>query len=149
MENSKPPFEQKPYKYFELSIENSLESSMIPAKSQLLHYYRMMEANDDLFLAIYSTTEESDTSTKKDEDNFTAGELHVSGQANKNQFAGSALFNSGKMIGQLTGSETRLSLLLNHTFDVPDRSEEHTSELQSRGHLVCRLLLEKKKKHKL
>src|SRR5207253_3608887 len=27
-----------------------------------------------------------------------------------------------------------------------ERSEEHTSELQSRGHLVCRLLLEKKKK---
>src|SRR5690625_2233267 len=27
------------------------------------------------------------------------------------------------------------------------RSEEHTSELQSRGHLVCRLLLEKKNKH--
>src|SRR5690625_4494029 len=27
------------------------------------------------------------------------------------------------------------------------RSEEHTSELQSRGHLVCRLLLEKKKLH--
>src|SRR5690554_7611465 len=27
------------------------------------------------------------------------------------------------------------------------RSEEHTSELQSRPHLVCRLLLEKKKKH--
>src|SRR5207253_8314647 len=35
--------------------------------------------------------------------------------------------------------------------DVPiairARSEEHTSELQSRGHLVCRLLLEKKNKH--
>src|SRR5437660_2989139 len=28
---------------------------------------------------------------------------------------------------------------------VAHRSEEHTSELQSRGHLVCRLLLEKKK----
>src|SRR5206468_7280344 len=28
------------------------------------------------------------------------------------------------------------------------RSEEHTSELQSRSDLVCRLLLEKKKKHK-
>src|SRR5207253_8041946 len=37
------------------------------------------------------------------------------------------------------------------TFQVgyPTRSEEHTSELQSRGHLVCRLLLEKKKKIKL
>src|SRR5690625_6804762 len=29
---------------------------------------------------------------------------------------------------------------------VPKRSEEHTSELQSRGHLVCRLLIAKKKK---
>ena len=29
---------------------------------------------------------------------------------------------------------------------MPERSEEHTSELQSPGHLVCRLLLEKKKK---
>src|SRR3989449_3602569 len=39
--------------------------------------------------------------------------------------------------------------------DVPrvrghlQRSEEHTSELQSRLHLVCRLLLEKKKKHNM
>src|SRR5690554_7666918 len=32
--------------------------------------------------------------------------------------------------------------------DNPLRSEEHTSELQSRPHLVCRLLLEKKKKNK-
>src|SRR3712207_9017734 len=31
--------------------------------------------------------------------------------------------------------------------DGSDRSEEHTSELQSRQYLVCRLLLEKKKKH--
>src|SRR5690625_5834568 len=30
-------------------------------------------------------------------------------------------------------------------FALASRSEEHTSELQSRGHLVCRLLLEKKK----
>src|SRR3712207_7304449 len=29
-----------------------------------------------------------------------------------------------------------------------ERSEEHTSELQSRQYLVCRLLLEKKKKHR-
>src|SRR5690606_4173320 len=31
---------------------------------------------------------------------------------------------------------------------IGPRSEEHTSELQSRENLVCRLLLEKKKKHK-
>src|SRR5690625_6686831 len=34
------------------------------------------------------------------------------------------------------------------TSTEPKRSEEHTSELQSRGHLVCRLLLEKKKKNR-
>src|SRR5690606_41941042 len=41
-----------------------------------------------------------------------------------------------------------------HTYQIrsrssrPGRSEEHTSELQSRENLVCRLLLEKKKKNK-
>src|SRR2546429_943984 len=35
---------------------------------------------------------------------------------------------------------------LSPVFLLPMRSEEHTSELQSRLHLVCRLLLEKKKK---
>src|SRR3989475_2783360 len=34
------------------------------------------------------------------------------------------------------------------SFRAPDRSEEHTSELQSQSNLVCRLLLEKKKKKK-
>src|SRR5690625_6638419 len=40
--------------------------------------------------------------------------------------------------GSLTGFRAGIKL-------KKQRSEEHTSELQSRGHLVCRLLLEKKK----
>src|SRR2546429_2981041 len=43
-----------------------------------------------------------------------------------------------------------LVFLSDRNLRVPGpRSEEHTSELQSRLHLVCRLLLEKKKKSKL
>src|SRR5690606_41425985 len=42
-------------------------------------------------------------------------------------------------------SETLLAIL-NRMLFIPMRSEEHTSELQSRENLVCRLLLEKKKK---
>src|SRR5437870_12315562 len=44
----------------------------------------------------------------------------------------------------------RAARRLHHTgrMEGARRSEEHTSELQSRGHLVCRLLLEKKKKTK-
>src|SRR5579872_7526048 len=39
-------------------------------------------------------------------------------------------------------------LQIDFDYDFKTRSEEHTSELQSRPHLVCRLLLEKKKKKK-
>src|SRR3712207_8113744 len=38
------------------------------------------------------------------------------------------------------------AITLGRTSTVAERSEEHTSELQSRQYLVCRLLLEKKKK---
>src|SRR5947209_15526687 len=53
--------------------------------------------------------------------------------------------------GHLPVSER--SLLRSLTFSKknrsqPQRSEEHTSELQSRQYLVCRLLLEKKKYHR-
>src|SRR5690554_7376407 len=47
-----------------------------------------------------------------------------------------------------TGIEAMLESLDPYTTYIPEeRSEEHTSELQSRPHLVCRLLLEKKKKN--
>src|SRR2546429_6866226 len=44
------------------------------------------------------------------------------------------------------GVKVRRSRFFNGTVPT-ERSEEHTSELQSRLHLVCRLLLEKKKKN--
>src|SRR5207253_10929017 len=83
-------------------------------------------------------------------------------------FPYTTLFRS-ESVGQLTQLET-LNVMANQLTTLPEslgkltqlqrldvsqnqlttlrvsRSEEHTSELQSRGHLVCRLLLEKKKK---
>src|SRR5439155_14478833 len=48
--------------------------------------------------------------------------------------------------GMLRGTQFRVVGQAADGLDaVQKRSEEHTSELQSRGHLVCRLLLEKKK----
>src|SRR2546429_7215948 len=41
------------------------------------------------------------------------------------------------------------SVSLPEPVELPPRSEEHTSELQSRLHLVCRLLLEKKKHNQI
>src|SRR5690554_7659554 len=56
---------------------------------------------------------------------------------------------NGKFFGEFRGTYAYSPLkwlAIGTTFSY--RSEEHTSELQSRPHLVCRLLLEKKKKKK-
>src|SRR5690554_7556948 len=62
-----------------------------------------------------------------------------------------AIRNGSSIIAFRTGKNDVVSsgvrMVGAHT-DSP-RSEEHTSELQSRPHLVCRLLLEKKKKKKI
>src|SRR5690625_6023953 len=50
----------------------------------------------------------------------------------------------GLPISELLGGRVRDHLEVAWTLASGDRSEEHTSELQSRSHLVCRLLLEKK-----
>src|SRR5437870_10994450 len=50
----------------------------------------------------------------------------------------------GKRIGRGRGVDGQRGGVGNAPTTADARSEEHTSELQSRGHLVCRLLLEKK-----
>src|SRR3712207_8895105 len=56
-----------------------------------------------------------------------------------------------KVIGELIGNQNvkveydDTHRIIISSYDRLDRSEEHTSELQSRQYLVCRLLLEKKK----
>src|SRR5690625_6900631 len=61
------------------------------------------------------------------------------------RFAGGLHIISGRIVieaevdSPLTARRLRIAI-------AEVRSEEHTSELQSRGHLVCRLLLEKKNK---
>src|SRR5687768_18300496 len=74
-------------------------------------------------------------------------------------FPYTTLFRSDRVLGLARAHElddplderAPVDLRLDHDDVEPlekHRSEEHTSELQSRLHLVCRLLLEKKKKKK-
>src|SRR2546430_9771296 len=56
----------------------------------------------------------------------------------------------GKRANKVGAESTRFRFLfvcLINFNNLSKRSEEHTSELQSQSNLVCRLLLEKKKKH--
>src|SRR5690625_987566 len=75
------------------------------------------------------------------QDGTRPGTLHVA--------RGSAKTSMFEKVSTRRRELNRLSTLLDTADEydlVHGRSEEHTSELQSRGHLVCRLLLEKKKK---
>src|SRR2546429_6127552 len=74
---------------------------------------------------------------------FTGQDLRLPSQ----QSPGGMGLPCGQVLGcprnvQMRASSSGLMMCSN-------RSEEHTSELQSRLHLVCRLLLEKKKKNKV
>src|SRR3712207_8669187 len=67
--------------------------------------------------------------------------VHAHGEGEADQ--GRALGAEARLAGNRIGAEIRVVL---HVRGGPGvRSEEHTSELQSRQYLVCRLLLEKKK----
>src|SRR2546427_6360500 len=65
-------------------------------------------------------------------------------------FPYTTLFRSPPYVGSLLMGRGAFHLcsgiaLWYHPVAMPQRSEEHTSELQSQSNLVCRLLLEKKK----
>src|SRR3712207_7491205 len=54
-----------------------------------------------------------------------------------------------RLVAALEAGARTVDEMLDAAWDDAPRSEEHTSELQSRQYLVCRLLLEKKKKHQI
>src|SRR5258708_19904745 len=62
-------------------------------------------------------------------------------------FPYTTLFRSGWVLALALLAAVLLWALAAGQFSIAPRSEEHTSELQSPDHLVCRLLLEKKKKN--
>src|SRR5690625_6913974 len=76
-----------------------------------------------------------------------AGPLPVGAPDGARGDRGGLIGGRGRMIGVELGAHHNPSGTENGTPSIlpVGRSEEHTSELQSRGHLVCRLLLEKKK----
>src|SRR5690625_7119093 len=63
-----------------------------------------------------------------------------------NQLPNGLNTNVEEMGNRFSGGERQRIAFARVLLQDTPRSEEHTSELQSRGHLVCRLLLEKKNK---
>src|SRR5687768_17987784 len=79
---------------------------------------------------------------------FRSGALEVRDHLSLRRIAqpGDAADQHAQLDPRSGGGHRRPQTDLSSRRDPPARSEEHTSELQSRLHLVCRLLLEKKNK---
>src|SRR3712207_8080429 len=84
---------------------------------------------------------------------FRSKRIKVKGSVVKVLMALGELPDFIAMPGTTVGPQHTGGIVINPSVDYLetawDRSEEHTSELQSRQYLVCRLLLEKKKKYRI
>lgn len=114
---NKPKLETRPHKYFDLILQRGFETGMIP-NADLMRFFRITEADSDLFLAIYGSTENTARKEEEDEDRILAGQFDFKGETNVTSFSGSAVFKEGKMIGKLTGEDTRFAIILNDTLNA-------------------------------
>src|SRR5690625_6660428 len=118
----------------------------------LLEFRRVLFGSLALGASTGSGVYASNTATLDggDHGSLTYGHTAFAGaDASANAWSHATRNEDGDVNGWTVGADARAfaGAELKHTFaaEAPGRSEEHTSELQSRGHLVCRLLLEQKK----
>lgn len=117
LKNFTPSVERKPYKYFQEKVEIGQESGLIPANSDLFHFFRITETDNDLFLSLYGS-QERDLSVEPNPADFTyeKDRIKSKGDINQTQYLGAAVFKEGKMIGTLSGAETILTTLIQPNF---------------------------------
>ncbi|WP_079507233.1 Ger(x)C family spore germination protein [Mesobacillus jeotgali] len=149
IKENKPKIETRPHKFLELMIERGQETGMIP-EADLNSFFRITEADADLYLAIYATTQkiEKDEMQTTDDD-LLAGEIQVQGTTTNAQFIGSAVFKEGKMIGKITGEETRISSLLDSTWVTEDILTAFKDPFNEKYKLSARISQKRDNKYKL
>ncbi|MEH7276536.1 Ger(x)C family spore germination C-terminal domain-containing protein, partial [Neobacillus vireti] len=116
---NRPKMETRPHKYFQFMISHGIENGFIP-DSTLFRYFQTTERGTDLFLAMYTTTKRQKHPKIKNDDQYLAGELNVTGELDDTQFIGSAVFKNGVMTAKLTGQETRIVNILDDTTNIKD-----------------------------
>lgn len=143
LEKNKPKLETRMDQYFNLILKRGVENGMLP-DSDLHRYFKITEADADLFLAAYGTTEDKKEENKKEEDQIFAGEFETEGDTNPTQFLGSAVFKEGKMIGKINGEETRISILLNDTLNMKDVLTTYPDPFNKKYRVAARVVKKQK-----
>lgn len=115
----KPKLEQKPFKYFSEKTDIINTTGLVPFHTEIFYYFRVTEADNDLFMTTYAT-HGSDSHTSKEDETYTMNDIHLTGNIDETQYLGSAIFKRGKMVGTMSGRETMLASMLQVSYPRRD-----------------------------
>lgn len=135
---NKPEMMIRPHKYYQFIIDRSVETGLVP-EATINRLFAITDGDADLFLAISgSVSEKREGSSFQEEDQYIAGSVPKKG-GNPVQLMGSAVFKEGKMIGKLTGEETRASLLLDNTSRIEDMFVSFNDPVEKKYKIAVRV----------
>nr|MDP5193929.1 Ger(x)C family spore germination protein [Neobacillus sp. 179.-C4.2 HS] len=135
---NKPESQIRVHKFYQFIIDRSIETGLVP-ESTINRLLAITDGDADLFLAMNgSVGKKNNGDTFKEEDQYLAGSVPKKG-GNVVQLIGSAVFKEGKMIGKLTGEETRGALLLDNTSRIEDMYVSYQDPLNEKYMVACRV----------
>lgn len=145
---NKPEMMVRPHRYYQFLIDRAVETGMVP-ESTINRFFAITDGDADLFLAMYGSYNKNNNETGfQDEDQYIAGQVPKKG-GNPLQLIGSAVFKEGKMIGTLTGEETRITRFLDNTSKLRDLFSSFQDPLDKRYKIAVRLKQTKSLKVKI
>ena len=128
----------RPHRYYQFLIDRATETGLVP-ESTINRFFAITDADADLFLAMYGSVEEKKKEIGfHDEDKYIAGQVPKTG-GNPVQLMGSAVFKEGRMIGKLSGEETRIARLLDNTSNNRDLFSSFPDPLDKRYKIAVRI----------
>lgn len=142
-----PKLEDRVNKYFDFMMDRWRDTGLLPV-SNLNKFMQRIEAGESLFLSVYATTKKYSEKEAGNEADFLPGQLAIT-SANPTQMIGSAVFKNGKMIGSLTGNETRLAVLLRPKAEAKSMLMSFEDPLESKYRISARVIKRKKNKIKI
>jgi spore germination protein KC len=139
LRNNKPLMESRQHKYFQFMINRAVETGLSP-HSDVHRFMQITEGDADLYLAMYVTAVQNEDDNKMaNEDEYYAGQIEKEG-GNPTEVIGAAVFKEGKMIGRLTGEETRMSLLFDKSSKVETMLATYPDPLHENSRITARVI---------
>lgn len=142
--NNHSQLETRPHKYYSFMSNRWKDTGFVPI-SELNRYFQ--RTSSALFLAIYATSER-DERYRESSDNYKAGQVPQK-EGDPVQMIGSAVFKRGKMIGVLTGEETRSALLLREKSIANHYIDSFTDPIKEGHRISARIIKEDRTRVKI